>query len=276
MKIPMHLAETESLFTSGLIPRCSATQRTRALQLMHEDGHIPPALALQIYGNNISGARIKSLAASYPACFRILGEACFNSIAHRFIEHTPSVQPDLNRHGSTFSDFLDEWTQSHEQFSDFRYLGDLARLEWLCHTAYYAEDDSPFNFRSLAKAGQGEQEALCFQLGHSVGLLQSDYPVMAIRETNLSDNEATEVQAVELPEHLVVSRPAFQIRVERIAAFTFGILAACQEGIPMGHIIHTNHDRRKMIPEILPGLIRRGWITAMAVEKTGVPGNLDA
>ena len=269
----MNLAETESLFSAGLTPRCSATQWTGALQLISKDGHIPPELALQIYGNNVSGARIKSLVAAYPACFRILGEACFNNLAHRFIEHTPSVQPDLNRYGAAFSDFLDEWTQSQASFSDYRYLGDLARLEWLCHTAYYAEDDPQFDFRALAKASHGAQEACCFQLGHSVGLLQSDYPVMAIRETNLSANEATEVQAIELPEYLVVSRPAFQIRVERIDAHTFEALASCREGMTLGHLTSTNQDYTRMIPEILPGLIQRGWITAMVVEKTDTPGN---
>ena len=225
----MDLADTQTLLTTALIPPCSATQKTLALQLIGNNDHIPAELALRIYSNNVSGARIKSLAAAYPACFRILGEACFNNIARRFSEHTPSVQPDLNHYGETFSEFLDEWTQSHQQFSDYRYLGELARLEWLCHTAYYAEDDPPFDFRTWARASPGAQAACCLRLGHSVGLLQSDYPVMAIREANLSDNEATEVQAIELPEHLVASRPAFKVRVDRIDAYTFEVLAACQD-----------------------------------------------
>ena len=269
----MNLAHTESVFTACLNPRCSAPRRTRARHLIRENGRIPLELALHIYGNNVFGACIKSLAASYPACFRILGEACFNNIAHRFIEHTPAVQPDLNHYGATFSDFLYEWTQSQAAFSDFRYLGDLARLEWLCHTAYYAEDDPQFDFRTLAKTSQDAQEACCFQLGHSVGLLQSDYPVMALRETNLSDNETTEVQAVELPEHLVVSRPVFQTRVVRIDAHTFAVLAACQKGMTLGHITGTHQAHTRMTPKILPKLIQCGWITAMTVEKTATPGH---
>ena len=269
----MNLADAETLLTTALTPPCSTTQRTLALQLLRNNDRIPATLALRIYSNNVSGARNKALAAAYPACFRILGEACFNNIAHRFSEHTPSVHPDLNRYGKTFSDFLDEWMQAHAQFSDYRYLGDLARLEWLCHTAYYAEDDPPFDFRTLARASQGAQAACCLRLGHSVGLLQSDYPVMAIREANLSDGDAADVAAVELPEHLVISRPAFQTRVERIDAFTFELLAACQKGMTLEHIISTHQDPTRTIPEILPGLIQRGWITAMAVDKTGTPGN---
>ena len=271
MKIPMKLADTESLFSACLIPPDSAIRRAPALKLIREDGRIPPGLALQIYANNVSAALIKSLAATCPACFRILGETCFNNIAHRFIEHSPSVHPDLNRYGEFFGDFLDEWTQSQASFSDYRYLGDLARLEWLCHTAYYAEDDPQFDFTTLAEASDDAQQVFCLQLGHSVGLLQSDYPVMAVRQANLSSNEAAEVQAIELPEYLVVSRRALQILVERIDPHTFELLAACQESIPLGQLISINRDLTKMIPGILPGLIQRGWITAMAVEKTGKP-----
>ena len=269
----MNLAATQTLFIASLGPGCRTPQRTRALQLMRGNGRIPPELALRIYGNNVSGARIKSLAAAYPACFRVLGEHCFNNIAYRFIEHTPSVQPDLNRYGATFGDFLNDWTATREQFSDYRYLGDLARLEWLCHTAYYAENDPPFDFKTLAEAGRDIQQTLCFRPGHSVGLLQSNYPVMAIREANLTDGDASEVQTGELPECLVVSRPAFKPRIERVDTITLQVLTACQEGVALGHILDTDKQRAKMIADTLPRLIQRGWITGVTVDKTCAPGD---
>jgi hypothetical protein len=240
--------------------------RTGALRLIRENGRIPPELALKIYRNNVSGARTRALAATYPACFRILGEACFNSIAQQFVEHTPSRQPDLNRYGKAFSNFLDDWTHTREQFSEYRYLGDLAQLEWLCHTAYYAEDDAPFDFEELARARCDSHETLCFRPAHSIGLLQSSYPVMEIREANLSGNDAATVQAEVLPEYLVVSRPAFQPLVERVDPEVFRILLACREGHTLGHIINSGAHDENRGAKALPGLIRSGWIT-------GVSGN---
>jgi hypothetical protein len=269
----MNLADTETLFTAALAPRCSAARNTRARQLLRENDRIPTELALRIYKNNVSGARIKSLAAAYPACFRILGEACFNNMAQRFIEHTPSQQPDLNRYGTAFGNFFDDWTSTQAQFSDYRYLGDLARLEWLCHTAYYADNDPSFDFTALSKAGPNAREACRFRPGHSVGLLQSDYPVMEIRATNLSAGDAAEVQAGTLPEYLVVSRPAFQPRVERLDPVSFEILASCRKGMTLGHIIDTHRQRTKIIHQILPGLIQHGWITSVTVDKTCTAGN---
>ena len=280
----MNLAETESLFTANLEPRCSAAQRARAIRLVDNNGRIPAELALTIYRNNVSGALVKALTAAFPACRRILGETCFNAIAHRFSEHKPSNQADLNRYGASFSDFLDDWTATQAVFSDYRYLGDLARLEWHCHAAYTAADDPPFDFKALAEAvrkapdcreaggrapkvgalgdaGAVAEETLRLRLSHSLGLLQSDYPLMEIRATNLSAGDASEVRADELPEYLVVSRPALQARVERVDAVTFQLLAACQDGRTLDHITNTGRYLANTLLETLPKLIQRHWIT---------------
>ena len=262
----MKLAETESVFTAGLEPRCSVAQRARALRQVRENSRIPAELALTIYSNNISGALVKALTAAFPACRRILGEACFAGIAHRFIEHSPSKQADLNRYGASFGDFLDDWTANRAPFADYRYLGDLARLEWYCHTAYTAADDPPFDFKALAAAaGREAYETLRFRLSHSLGLLQSDYPVMEIRETNLSAGDAGEVQADKLPEYLVVSRPTLQPRVERVDAVTFRLLAACQDDRTLGHITNTGSPPANTLSETLAELIQRQWITGFTM-----------
>lgn len=268
----MRLAETQSRLTAGLMPHGSTLQRSSARQLICTNERIPPELALQIYGNNGSGALTRALSAAYPACVRILSEACFNSLAQRFIEHTPSEQPDLNRYGATFGDFLDDWTATREQFSDYRYLGDLARLEWLCHTAYYAGDDPPFDFDTVAAASHAAPETLHFRLGQGVGLLQSEYPVMEIRETNLSAGDAAAVRAGDLPEYLVVSRPACQPRVERVAAAAFRLLAACRDGKTLGHIVSDSRPA-VTVADSLPGLVRRGWIAGVTVDTRGPPGD---
>ncbi|MEA2078763.1 MAG: DNA-binding domain-containing protein [Pseudomonadota bacterium] len=264
----MNLAETETVFTTGLGRRCSEQQRAPALRLIRQNRRIPPELALRIYGNNVSGALVKALIAAFPACRQILGEPCFNGIAHRFIEHAQSDQADLNRYGATFSGFLDDWTVTQAPFSDYRYLGDLARLEWLCHRAYYAADDAPFDFTALAEAGADAQQTLRFQLGHSVGLLQSAYPVMEIHDINLSNSDAAQVPVGDLPEYLLVSRLEFRARIERLDAITFQVLAACRDGVTLSHMVDTGGHRTNTVAEILPGLIQRRWITGFTVNST--------
>lgn len=267
----MNLAQTQSVFTAGLEPAGSAAQRARAAGLIHENSRIPAELAVTIYANNVSAALLKALTAAFPACRRILGETCFNAIAYRFIEHEPSTQADLNRYGASFSDFLEDWTATWAPFSNYRYLGDLARLEWHCHKAYTADDDPPFDFKTLAEAGH--IETLRFQLGHSVGLLQSEYPVMEIRETNLCDDDASEVRADKLPEYLLVSRSALQLQVERIDASTFQLLAAFRDGRTLVHMSRSGGRLKNTLPESLAKLIRRRWITGFSTDSVCTSGD---
>lgn len=269
----MKLLETETVLASSLDPRCSAEHRARATTLIHEGGRISPDLALSIYCNNISGALVKALTAAYPTCLRILGERCFNGIAHLFIEDTPSDQPDLNQYGATFSKFLDDWTTTQSHFSEYRYLGDLARLEWLFHTAYYAKDDLPFDFMAFSRASRNTQECLRFRLGHSIGLLRSVYPVMEIREANLAQRNASEVGAGELPEYLVVSRSEGYPQVERVDVTNFQTLSACLDGMTLRQLAGVNTRLANTAAEVLPRLIQRRWITGYSMDRADMIEN---
>ena len=119
--------------------------------------------------------------------------------------------------------------------------------------------------------GAVAEETLRLQLSHSLRLLQSDYPVMEIRETNLSDGDATEVRADELPEYLLVSRPALQVQVERVNAITFQLLAACRDGRTLGHITKTGGNLTSTLHETLPELIQRQWITGFTLGSMFAP-----
>ncbi|MFM0415909.1 HvfC/BufC family peptide modification chaperone [Paraburkholderia aromaticivorans] len=58
----------------------------------------------------------------------------------RTIGAHPSQSGDLNRFGRT----LPELIERYETDARFRYFGDLARLEWALHGAYFAADATPF------------------------------------------------------------------------------------------------------------------------------------
>lgn len=259
----MHLIETQQLFTHSL-----QTGSDDALRLLQDNDRIPPQLALAIYRNNHQGALIKALEAAYPACRRILGERCFNSLAQRFVEQTPSQQPDLNLYGAAFGDYLDECTTDRVTLSDYAYLGDLARLEWLCHTAYYAADDPAFDFESLAGVPPDAQGRLCLRTSHSLGLLASDYPVREIRQVNLSADAATQVNGGDPLYYLVVSRPEYRSEVARVDAVTFELLCACRAGKSLADISAAAADQ-STLTTTLPALIAHGWITGFGIDRSG-------
>lgn len=259
------LKTVQERLTEAIADPDNESARGAATQLIHENIRIPPTLALDIYANNMRGAESMALAAAYPACLRILGETCFNGLARRFIGQTPSTTPDLNLYGEHFGDLLEDWTRSEPQLAEYAYLGDLARLEWLCHTAYYAADDPPFDFTALSQCGDDNQEQIRFRLGHSIGLIQSDYPIMAIRELNLSDDPAHTVADQMQTSYLVVSRPTFQAEVSRIDEQGFRLLQACQSGRTLGSLIETDTTLAESLKTQLPQLIEQGWITGFTI-----------
>ena len=256
----MMLETVQDRLTEAISAPANEPARVAAARLIRNNSRIPPALAVDIYANNTRGAETMALAAAYPACLRILGETCFNGLARRFIGQTPSTTPDLNLYGEHLGDLLEDWTRSEPQLAEYAYLGDLARLEWLCHTAYYAADDPPFDFTALSQCGDDKQEQICFHLGHSIGLIQSEYPIMAIRELNLSDDPAESVADEAQTSYLVVSRPAFQAEVSRIDEQGFRLLQACQAGHTLGSLIETDAALAKSVRTRVPQLIERGWI----------------
>ncbi len=267
--IPIMMLETiQDRLTVAIAAPTDAVARRDAAGLIRDNTRIPPELALDIYSNNFMGAQASALATAYPACMRILGESCFNGLAYRFIAQTPSTAPDLNRYGEHFAELLDAWTRSASQLAEYAYLGDLARLEWLCHTAYYAADDPPFDFSALSHSDNSRQGQIRFALGHSIGLMQSNYPVMAIRELNLSDDGARTVADDGQTDFLVVSRPAYRSVVTHVDEQSFRLLRACQAGHTLGSIIEADALLAESIQTRLPQLIERGWITGFTLNET--------
>ena len=233
-------------------------------KLIAENLRIPPDVALGIYRNNVAGGRAKALAVAYPACAQILGAECFEGFARRFSESTPARQPDLNLYGEGFADFVDERVTVLDGFSDYAYLGDLARLEWLCHVAYYADDVAPFDFVQLARFAGGAGESLRLELGDSVALLRSDYPVMTIREINLGNGDAQSVSSEDCPQFFVVWRDQFRACVERVDKNIFDLLTALEAGLTLGEIADQHPDAAAVLSEAVPRLIQRGWIAGIA------------
>ena len=95
-----------------------------------------------VYRNSSRGARARALEDAYPVCRRLLGAPCFGGLAARFIGKCASRGSDLNRFGEGFSVSLGATVEHQPAFDRYPWLGDLVRLEWLCHSIHYRDDDA--------------------------------------------------------------------------------------------------------------------------------------
>ena len=236
----------------------------RALDFIRDNGLISPELAIAIYTNNTVGAPINALAAAYPASLRIVGEDCFRGLAKQFICVATESSRDLNLFGESFPAFLESWINGRRAFSDFSYLPDLARLEWLMHRAYYADDEPGFDFDAFRKASSKAPETLRLVPAKSLGVLRSVYPLKQIRELNLGAGNAAMVQDTGAPQCLVVSRKALRCEINTVDYQTFVVLTACCAGTPLADIARTLDDDTHRIPQIIERSIRQEWLTGFA------------
>ncbi len=94
---------------------------------------------LSLYQNNVRANFADSLRSTYPAVWRLVGEDYFRHAALEFQRSHPSRSGDLVHVGRGFAEHL---AALHGD-DGYRYLGDVARLEWLCQETLLAAEHAP-------------------------------------------------------------------------------------------------------------------------------------
>jgi len=163
------------------------------------------ARGLAVYTNNAEHHYLESLRKSFPVVQRLVGEDYFTQCAREFRRDQPSRTGDLHDLGGPFPAY---WHDKHGDDA-YRYLGDVARLEWLYQEASTAADHAPFDFAKLARVPTEDYDALRFILHPSVRLFSSEFPALAIwRENMRSDQEPEIIDLGAGGERLLLARAA--------------------------------------------------------------------
>jgi hypothetical protein len=154
-----------------------------ALAALAASPRLAPAAQLALYRSSIVGSMTRALAATYPVCARLVGEAFFGALASAYIEAHPSRSPDLNDYGAGLAGFL-------EQFAPARplpYLPDVARLEWLWQQVFNGPDAPTLTLAAVAAWPEDERARVRLRRPPASGVLASRFPVDRIWEVNQDD-----------------------------------------------------------------------------------------
>jgi hypothetical protein len=162
----------------------------------------------------------------FPVTSRLVGEQYFRQLSLAFLACHPSRSGDLHHVGAPYSAFLSE------QFAGtaYRYLADVAALEWAYQECLVAAESQPLNPQALLGIPATAYGDLRFQLRPACRLLYSTFPIARIWEVNQPD--AAPDQTVDLdagPDFLVVARTA-GVRIHRVHRSEFQLLTAFSEG----------------------------------------------
>lgn len=190
------------------------------------------------YANNTLFNRADALAEAYPIVRQLVGDEFFGGMARAHARTTPSRSGDLNRYGDGFADFIRDFPPAQ----DIPFLADAARLDWLCHLAYYAEDSPPFDLARLARVPAEQHGSLHFQLAPSASLLRSPWPVASLwlaHQPEGGDFPSPD-QGGEMA--LAWRNPRNRVQVRRLMPADHAFLSACARQLPLAEALECAMD----------------------------------
>lgn len=221
------------------------------------------------YANNALFNRADALAEAYPIVHQLVGEDFFGGMARAHARLTPSRSGDLNRYGAGFADFIAQFPPAQE----LPYLADCARLDWLCHEAYYAEDEAGFSFEALAAVPPEQQAGLRLQLGRAVGLMRSRWPVASLWRAHqpLEHDAANAFPSPDQGGELALAwrDGRNRVQVRRLLPAEFAFLDACKRHLPLAEALERALDEDL---EFDFGVSLQRWVNDQVI----VDFNLDA
>ena len=227
----MKLSETQSLFASALDAPDPNPAEERFAALL--DGERPSAAwRIHVYRNGVKAARISALKEIYPVCLTVLGERCFKAVARDYVYAHPSLQPDLNLYGEDFAGQLGQ-ALTLPGFEGLDYLPDLARLEWLWHGLYYADDDPVFDAQAFARDAAEDAESIRFQVSASLRLLSSPWPVAELWRRHRERRDWHGIEAGK-GDRLAFWRRDLDRRLTCVDEAFFRLLSAVSQGRRLG------------------------------------------
>lgn len=213
-----------------------------------------------VYRNNSRGARGDALADVYPVCRRLIGDRSFAGLTRQFVQSVPSAQGNLNCFGDELDGFVTETVAAHASFAGLPWLGDLVRLEWLCHSVYFRDDDLPLDLGPL-QSGDPSRLRLC--PASRLAWMHSPWPVHEIWQAHQGPAEPSPMEIIPGDWYLVIEREDYQPRIRVVDAGLWGLLDACGHEMSLDEMA----DDTGLDVGRLAELVQRQWIGAL--EPTG-------
>jgi hypothetical protein len=242
-------------------------QKRFAQALLDRDRAVPDGRAprrFAVYRNNVHVTLTNALAARFPVCQRLVGEAFFRAMARVFIELAPPRSPLLMTYGDDLPVFL-------ELFPPVRsvpYLADIARLEIAWSQAYHAAEAEPLSAAELAGIPPDAWDRARVQLHPSVRVVISAHPIVSIWRAH-ADPAAPESPRPSQPENALVSRPGSVVDIAALpaGAATFIVGLTRHGSLPLAAHAAITHAPRGDLMECLATVIAARLLVGVEVRR---------
>jgi hypothetical protein len=173
----------DNLWSTGLDVSSSTLMALFEAKLGGDVSSDEASLRLAIYRNNVIHSLSSALGDLYPVIKKLIGDDCFNGAAIEFVRCQPPQHAALLHYGNGFREFIAEF----EPCMAFKFLPDIASLEFDYNQAYHSADVEPFDPQTLGSIAPELLGEVSFTCHPSLRLLQSAWPTDDIWHENQKD-----------------------------------------------------------------------------------------
>jgi len=191
------------------------------------------AARLDVYRNNARQFFRTALELTYPVVRRRVGEEYFRVLAGEYRDVHPSRSGDLHWVGAAFP----AWLADRLAGTEYAWLSELARLEWLCEESMAAHREPALAVQCLASVPADRVEGLQLRLQPSLRSMSSRYPVWSVWQANQGDGDAAPVDLSQGPEHCACACLDERVTVYRLEAGQARLLDALAGGAALGRAV---------------------------------------
>jgi hypothetical protein len=217
------------------------------------------------YRDLVATNHLNTLKDVYPVCQRLVGEGYFSFLAWNYLKDRPTDDPDLNRYGVDFPDFLEQEARVRDELTGLGYLPSVSRFEWALYAASRKSAAAvPFEEMVSKLTHLGDKDTVFFRLNPSLSLMEFNSPVVRIWEENRRE-EVGQIALDGVREYVVVWKSNGDVLYKTVDGDAYGLLMLVREGVPLYELNRIYGNREQELERLVAQSISSGWIADVEI-----------
>lgn len=235
------------------------------LASLRGDGVADAATRLGVYHHGYRIRLREALRVEFPGLALLDGKR-LTAMLDGYIAAHPSTHFNIRWHGDGLADFLARtplWRDRPE-------LAEMARLDWAISTAFDAADHGIVDSEDLARVPPDAWASLRLHLLPHARLLQVTHNVDVFRRAVDRGASRPSLRRLRQPRHLLVWRPALDVRYRRVGNHELPVLRAALDGQAFANLCEhaaQHHGEHAALPRVAALLGQ--WLGEGLVGKLG-------
>lgn len=217
-----------------------------------------PVRRFAVYRNNVTVSLVDAMASIFPTVHNLVGEDFFRAMARLYVTAHPPTSPLLFTYGEDFPAFLENFPPA----ADLPFLADVARVERLWLDAFHAADAAPFDPSALSRVPTEDLGAVCFHPHPATRIARLSHAAGTITR---NDRAGVSLEGINpmAPETVLVTRPAFDVKIEILPKAGAGFFEALLAGETLGEACLAASEENADIPTLISLTLTSGAFTTI-------------